>query len=559
MKNIKIITSEYRIYQKEGRIFNARFVSFVNYFLRLHFDNKSLDKSKYNWLQPEILAIGPEPGEGVTTEFLDEFCSNIEKQKVDVLGVSVYVWNKIQFKLVCQEVKKRFPHIVIIAGGPELDAHKNPNFFKDNWFYDYVVYGDGERAFTTLLDHLSGQNTELVNVVSSDGTVYPHQVFTDKELMKGSPYLTYKDEIKEVVQSYRSMIIKKYKRIEHLIAIWETTKGCPYTCSFCDWSSGLHNKVRFWGNKKEPFINDKPNYAKELDLFTDIGFHSIQWSNPNVGLSPQDSEIVDYWCKLKKENPATPQSFVLQLSKIKKELTHQLYKKMITHGLEKRLKFDVQDLDPKVIQNLARPEIPWSEHKVMIREFIDEFPAIAGDFRSKINFIWGLPGQTLSHFDFNLTEATQLGMYSNFFYFELLPNSPAGQLDYIEKFELKHEPIYVTHLQLPVDLKHITKDILNEYFTETNLVTSTYSMSRKDWFVGIAKSYIYKRHFFTTMNRSVDRFVLNFSKYQTVIDQMYDMFQENRAIAIQPEHLLETSLYHEIRNSIDKITQEIYS
>ena len=93
MQNIKVLTSEYPIYFP--KVQDSKFVSFVNYFLRLYFDTNSLSKDLYNWLPPEDLLIGPEPGEGTTTEFLDDLCNRLEQDKVNILSVSVYVRNKV--------------------------------------------------------------------------------------------------------------------------------------------------------------------------------------------------------------------------------------------------------------------------------------------------------------------------------------------------------------------------------------------------------------------------------------------------------------------------------
>ena len=555
-KNVKIMTSEYLIYFPN--IQESKFFSFINYFLRLHYDLKSLDASNYNWLPPESLLLGPE--QNLNDQFIQQVCDSIEKDSVDILAVSVYVWNKVYFNVLCNAIKQRFPNIVIVAGGPELDAHKNKDFFKEHTWYDYVIYGDGEKAFTNLLDNLAGLDVELVNVVSKEGTVYPHEVFNDKSALKESPYLKYQTEIKIVLENFRNGYFEKFGRRPEMIGVWETTKGCPYACSFCDWSSGLHNKVRFWGIKTENLAPmERPTFEKELDFFTELKFDMIQWSNPNVGLTPQDVEIVEYWCKLKSKNINTPRSFILQLSKVKKDVSHDLYKKMIKAGLENRLKFDVQDLDPAVIENLDRPEIPWSEHKVMIKEFIEEFPEIAGNFKSKINYIWGLPGQTLKHYDYNLVETTELGFQTHYFYFEMLPNSPAADPDYIRKHQLGIEKVFVTHLQLPRHITTLSSEMLKTYFTEANLITSSYSMTKKEWFTGVAKNYIYKYYFFTVMNKQVDIFLNNFYRYQELIDDMYEHFLKTNIIAIHSKHIMNSGLYNEFRIRMQEITDNIYS
>ena len=157
----------------------------------------------------------------------------------------------------------------------------------------------------------------------------------------------------------------------------------------------------------------------------------------------------------------------------------------------------------------------------MIKEFIDEFPEVAGHFKSKINYIWGLPGQTLAHYDYNLVETTELGFQTHYFYYEMLPNSPASDPEYIERYKINIEKVYVAHLQIPSTVTQLTPEILQTYFTEANLITSTYSMSKRDWYTGIVKNYIYKYYFFGIMNRKVDMFLDNFYRYQSLVDDMY--------------------------------------
>ena len=79
-KNVKIITSEYLIYFP--KVQESKFFSFINYFLRLHYDLKSLDPSNYNWLPPESLLLGPE--QGLDDQFVQSVCDDLEKESVDI-------------------------------------------------------------------------------------------------------------------------------------------------------------------------------------------------------------------------------------------------------------------------------------------------------------------------------------------------------------------------------------------------------------------------------------------------------------------------------------------
>ena len=79
MKNVKILTSEYLIYFP--KIQESKFFSFINYFLRLHFDLKGKSKSDYNWLPPASLLINPESG--IDHSFVEEICNTIINEKID--------------------------------------------------------------------------------------------------------------------------------------------------------------------------------------------------------------------------------------------------------------------------------------------------------------------------------------------------------------------------------------------------------------------------------------------------------------------------------------------
>jgi putative methyltransferase len=548
MQKIKIISIDY--FNEE-----EHYLSFVNYYLRLHYDLNSKDNTRFKWTLPENLTY---KSSGVTQNKINQILELIDQEKIDVLGFSVYVWNRSVFKTVGQAIKNKFPNIIIIGGGPELDAHKNEDFFNLNPYYDYVIYGDGEQAFTNLLDHIAGMDSSLLNTVEKNGTVHPHVVFNDKQTLSQSPYLKYKDEINELVGKKRKEIQIEFHKQVDITGIWETTKGCPYSCSFCDWSSGLHNKVRFWGKKEKFKEESRPNYELELDFFSELKLNNIMWTNPNVGLSPSDESIVDYWCELADRNSFTPKVQNLQLSKINKEQSFALKTKLLKAGVDSSLKFDVQDIDPEVIANLDRPEIPWADHKVLIKNLIDKFPQYAQN--SRINFIWGLPGQTLLHYDRNLLETSKLGLYPNFFLFEWLPNAPASDPEYMRKFNLTVEKVYVNYVPITNQTtRKITNDFTNRYFSETNLIVSNYSLTKKDWYLGVVKNYLFQDflHNYRENEQFIKIFLDNFYLYESVTNEMYQHFLEYKLISIRSHYLLNHPIYYDFTIQLRNVSQQL--
>jgi hypothetical protein len=289
--------------------------------------------------------------------------------------------------------------------------------------------------------------------------------------------------------------------------VWETTKGCPYTCTFCDWSSGLHHKVRIWGKGEL-----EANWKKELVLFTDIEeLEVIFWTNPNIGLTPQDPEIVEYWCNLFKNNPNCPRLIQPQWSKSKKDKVYKLMEQFLDVGLITEFKVDLQDLDPVVLEYIERPEMPWVEHKPLLAEMVNKYydKWNVHDTEVQIFFIWGLPGQTFENMKRNMIESGSIRARAHTFLFEILPLTPAAIDEYKQRFQLEIAKITVKG-----------DDIVT--------VISTSTMDKKEWFTGTVTYYLHKSmtqmfHWKKVVGKEVI-FFKNFHKFQSVIDDSYEHF-----------------------------------
>lgn len=468
----------------------------VSWMLRLNHETESKSKDDYNWLQPWPLL--EDSGRDLETA-----ARLIEQEKIDILCFSVYVWNRKRLMNLAKQIKSLYPDILIIVGGPDIDSHTNKNFFQIHPYIDWAMYGEGETAFTLLLDHLSGHEVEIINVVDHRGIIYPHKPFMDKQILKKSPYLEYRDEIATVAKNLK----RDLNGTRQVLIVWETTKGCPYTCTFCDWSSGLHHKVRIWGKGEL-----EANWKKELMMFSDIEeIEVVFWTNPNIGLTPQDPEIVDYWCDLYRQHPGCPRLIQPQWSKNKKDLVYKLVEKFLDAGVINEFKVDLQDLDPKVLEYIERPEMPWQEHKPLLAEMVKKYYEKYNihDTEVQIFFIWGLPGQNFENMKRNMIESGSIGARAHTFLFEILPNTPAADPDYIDRFQLK--------------IKEIT--VKGDPITT---VISTSTMDTKEWLTGaiayyLHKSMVQKFHWKRVVGRE-STFFKNFYKFQNVIDQSYEYF-----------------------------------
>jgi radical SAM superfamily enzyme YgiQ (UPF0313 family) len=135
-----------------------------------------------------------------------------------VLGFSVYIWNREPTFALIELVKKQSPETVIVVGGPEVSFEAGP----PTPYVDYVIAGEGERKWVELLAHLARGEPpapETLDRWRAYGTDLPE--------LTEPPYLE-----------------EDYAGLEHRLAYLETSRGCPYSCSFC--LSALDKQVRFF-------------------------------------------------------------------------------------------------------------------------------------------------------------------------------------------------------------------------------------------------------------------------------------------------------------------------
>src|SRR5262249_40919769 len=152
--------------------------------------------------------------------------------RIDVVGLSCYTWNW-DFQLrVAAEAKLRNPNCLVIAGGPQPD-HQDEDFFVKHRDIDVVVLRDGEITFSNILTTIAPEQRDLSTI---KGLYLPGTNRT--RIATGPP------DIPGVFEF--SPFLSQSAYFEKLISrspdgffstTLETNRGCPYSCSFCDWGT----------------------------------------------------------------------------------------------------------------------------------------------------------------------------------------------------------------------------------------------------------------------------------------------------------------------------------
>ena len=164
----------------------------------------------------------------------------------DIVCLSLYLWNNQLLHWLAKKIKKEYPNTLIIVGGPDIMWKTHEDYVKAHPEFDYIVYGDGEEAFPKLMDSILTDNTSSIDLMN-----IPNLIFTSAagKIIK-TRYETYRNYIYKDHSAWlhsESDFRRDAKKLRdqniHPAVAWESDRGCPYDCSFCDWSSGLHHKI----------------------------------------------------------------------------------------------------------------------------------------------------------------------------------------------------------------------------------------------------------------------------------------------------------------------------
>lgn len=169
----------------------------------------------------------------------DEFTIKDKKEKIinailnneyDVLGFSVYIWNSTIVKEILTYLKGINFDKPIFIGGPE--TYFSSELYLKKYNVKYVINDEGEESFNELLEYLDGK-LEIEKV----SNLY----YLDNSELKYTYHK--KPDINNV-----KMDLSLIKDFKNRIAYLESSRGCPFKCSYC--MASLDDKVRFFPIEK---------------------------------------------------------------------------------------------------------------------------------------------------------------------------------------------------------------------------------------------------------------------------------------------------------------------
>lgn len=199
-----------------------------------------------------------EIGEYTINSQMEDILEGIYKAKPDVLMFSCYIWNIAYVEELSEEFHKLCPEVPIWVGGPEV-SYETESFLRQHPQITGVMIGEGEKTFCELAEYYAGE-------IRSDKEAKETQKIKQSAKLREIAGIAYRNEEEIIFTAPREMLdlsdipfcYDKAGDFKNRIIYYESSRGCPFSCSYC--LSSVEKQLRF---------RDTELVKKELQFFID--------------------------------------------------------------------------------------------------------------------------------------------------------------------------------------------------------------------------------------------------------------------------------------------------
>lgn len=264
-------------------------------------------------------------GEYTINHQMELILKDIYKRQPDAVGFSCYIWNINYVLDLVRDLHKVLPEVKIWLGGPEVSYHAF-EILQTEPFVDGIMIGEGEETFAGLLrclPNLEPFSDEIHGLAyrKTDGSI---QVNPPRQVM----------DMNRIPFSYEDLT-----GFENKIIYYESSRGCPFSCSYC--LSSIDRSVRF---------RDPQTVKKELDFFLEHKVPQVKFVDRTFNC--KKSHSMEIWKHITEhDNGITNFHFEISadiLSSEELDLISQMRPGLI------QLEIGVQTTNPQTITEIRR-------------------------------------------------------------------------------------------------------------------------------------------------------------------------------------------------------------
>ena len=327
--------------------------------------------------------INPIIKEFTINQLTTDILRDIIFEKPNVILFSVYIWN-IEFTLkVIQEIKKILPKVFIGVGGPEV-SYRAEEILQENKFIDCVISGEGEISTCELLINLNKNFDLEKNEFNSfdfniDGIYFRNKNFTPRnpiqnldELFFAYPQLK-NSEVDKTENS--NSIQEENLDVNNRIFYYESSRGCPFRCSYC--LSSIDKSVRNRSLEK---------VFEDLQIFLDAKVKLVKFVDRTFNLN--EDRTIAIWNFIKdNHNGITMFHFEIAAQQLSEKMLQTI--KDFPKGIM-QFEIGIQSTNEKTLDAIGRP--------ANLPKLVEKIKQIPKTIHSHLDLIAGLPHESICEF-----------------------------------------------------------------------------------------------------------------------------------------------------------------
>ncbi len=400
-----------------------------------------------------------------------------------IVGFSCFVWNWNNNVELAKKIKEKYPSCIIEFGGWQVPmSDRSQGFFHKYPFVDILVHGEGEIIFSNILKESLKDNPDFSDI---NGCSVPYRLVNDKS--KPSNVLLHglrikETELKKSPNNLDTFVTPPQERIKDLTSMpspylnglfdelikdckyelestIETTRGCPYSCSYCEIGNQYFQKVKT--NKLEKIFAEIDWLSKNKVVF-------VYNADSNFGMFKDHLQITEYLVKKKKET-GYPQKHRCDWAKDQADKVINLAKIFYDAEMDKGITIALQSLNKDTLKAIRRRNVDGGK----LSEFLTLYSK--NDMPSYVELILGLPEETKESFIKGISRVIELGQHNYIGIYPLtaLPNTPFGDPKYLKQHGIEIIDTYPA-------FSHVDVSEINHYERE-HMVVKTNTMSISDY------------------------------------------------------------------------------
>ena len=314
-----------------------------------------------------------ETAEYTINQRMDEILGDIYRKQPDVVAFSCYIWNRSLVGALMDELPRIMPGIKLWAGGPEV-SYDACAFLMEHPGAAGVMRGEGEQTFCDLAAfYIEGKNrlTEILGLTfwAADGTLVQ---------TPAAPCL----DLDRLPFAYEDLGAFKHK-----IIYYESSRGCPFSCSYC--LSSIDKGIRY---------KDLGRVKQELSLFLNAKISQVKFVDRTFNCHPTRTAELWRWM-MEQDNGITNFHFEVAADLLTEEELALM--RRMRPGLI-QLEAGIQSVNPDTLEAIGR-----SMDLKRLKENVKKIKSFQ-NIHQHLDLIAGLPKEDVKSFQHSFDEVFKM-------------------------------------------------------------------------------------------------------------------------------------------------------